>query len=1460
MENKKSTKYYLGLDIGTNSVGWCVTNEEYKIIKKHRYIKDLQSGKIEKRGQLLWGARLFLQAKSAAERRQYRTNRRRLARRKWRLKILRDLFADEMNKVDQAFFIRLDNSAFHFEDKDERAKTKYLLFNDNKMTDHTFYKRYPTIYHLRYALMNDDFKHDIREIYLAMAHMIKYRGNFLSTMTFSESKDDNSSTDDIIKSKFDEIDELINNLNIENREFGIDEINTFNCDSEMANKLRECFQKTASKSELIDYEKEIFEELKGFKLDIFKLINGSKITNIKNFDITGKLKETNPDFLKNSIDFNSDNFEVEILPLLQTELSTEIFEIIKIAKDLFDNRVLIRLLKNENSISSAMVKVYVRHGEQLKELKALFTKYCPDKKEKFFTNLKDESSANYANYANYAGWDGKRIAEADLCKEIKKIFDLDNIDKENWALKEKCTGEDKEKFKAILASIDSLEYLNRQNSRSNGVLPYQLNEVEMRKIIEKQSKYYPFLANKAKSFLDPNHEEYMLISLLEFKIPYYVGPLSNKTDSDRKDVDYRHWAIKKQENIKIYPWNFDDVIDKNESATRFIERMTNHCSYIFCEETLPKCSLIYQKYVLLNEINKWLVNGEPIKKEDKDYLIENVYLKQKKPGTKAIQNAFNQKYCSQEVILSTSTGKEIKTEDMHANLSSWIAMSDEKGFGAELFKNKELQELAETIIKDITLLEDKKILWKELEKLNLTDAQRKYFISLTFKDWGRVSKKLLVGLKTEILNNETGELCNHSIMDLLEETNKNFMEIYESDKQKNSADRYTFKEQVDEINNANKEDLEDILDKQYLNNQMKKAVRQTLKIVNELKKFLNIQQFDGYFVECTRQEGKKVRTKSRFNNINEMFDNAIKKLKEEHDNDALLTIEKVQTKLNDNFKSAPDKLDSKKLYLYFLQLGRSVYSGKEIDLDNLQNYDIDHIIPQAKLKDDSFDNIVLVERSLNNSKQDEYPIPSSILSEDGKKWIETLNGIDDKLMPTSKMKKIFRKEPLTEDELTGFVNRQLTTTNQSVKAVCEILKQTEKVGSKEPRIVYSKACLVHEFRQTFKLYKCRELNDYHHSHDAYLNIVVGNTYDKRFKDIFTKEDLRIRDQNFESTKIDVPHFFRSDICIGVFNNTPIWKKSGYYNKEKRIWIENENDDGTINTVKKYIFNNKPLITQALYTQPGLFDGQTIYPSKSKDSKIPLKESEPFSSTDWQSKYGGYNAYTYSYFVLVESKKKNKFNYSLEAIPKIIDIRAKGDFKSEVVCNYLRDEIGLKQPIIICKCLIHTIIDLKDNDTYVRTYLKAKGDNRINLVSGEELVISKEYLSICYALIEAYQKKKFKKENLTDDNLNRLFDYFVNNIFSNNRYKKVPGLETPLINIENEKSAFYKLDLDKKIICLFNIINIFACKSRDIDLSVIGLAKKAAKIRRSKILSSGTRISLSSYTGLYETIVFTIPEK
>ena len=128
-------KFYLGLDIGTNSVGIACTDENYNLLRA--------------KGKDLWAVRLFDEAQTAAMRRTFRVARRRLQRRAWRIDILQEIFEPQVD--DKLFFKRLNNSGFVFEDKDAQLQSPYSLFADKAFTDKDFYKKYKTIYHLRRA-------------------------------------------------------------------------------------------------------------------------------------------------------------------------------------------------------------------------------------------------------------------------------------------------------------------------------------------------------------------------------------------------------------------------------------------------------------------------------------------------------------------------------------------------------------------------------------------------------------------------------------------------------------------------------------------------------------------------------------------------------------------------------------------------------------------------------------------------------------------------------------------------------------------------------------------------------------------------------------------------------------------------------------------------------------------------------------------------------------------------------------------------------------------------------------------------------------------------------------------------------------------------------------------------------------------------------------------------------------
>lgn len=436
-----------------------------------------------------------------------------------------------------------------------------------------------------------------------------------------------------------------------------------------------------------------------------------------------------------------------------------------------------------------------------------------------------------------------------------------------------------------------------QNSKMNGVIPYQLNKNELIKIIENQGKYYPFLLEKATSFISPAKQEYKIVSLLEYKIPYYVGPL-------KTGVSKNAWSIRKEDG-KILPWNFYEKIDAHATAEQFIRRMKNKCQYLKGEETLPKFSLLNLQFQIYNELNniQICVNGTPLNTEsqwkefDKVKLFNNVY---KNTNNKKITAKKIEEYLKKESngvsknikIKPRSSDDEEKISDiLKTTYTPYIDFVSHKIFPENFDEDLELFEKAERVIELITLFEDKSILKEKLAEFGFNEAQLKYLCSLNYKEWSRFSKKFLTNVSNDTeSNNEIDILSNptsdgldktkserETIFNLVKYTPKNFMSVY-------YADEYGFEDVVNKYNESIKNnDITDLIENSYLSPMMKRSVRQTFKIIDELERILKIDEFDRIFVECTREHKDSKRKNSRNEQLQAMFNAAKTLVKDEND-------------------------------------------------------------------------------------------------------------------------------------------------------------------------------------------------------------------------------------------------------------------------------------------------------------------------------------------------------------------------------------------------------------------------------------------------------------------------------------------------------------------------------------------------------------------------------------------------
>lgn len=561
--------YNIGLDIGTTSVGWAVVLDE--------------TNKVMKKGsKALWGVRLFDDASTAENRRKFRGTRRRYARRRERIKLLREEFEKEINKVDPDFFKKLDESKYNI--KDENNKTIGISKEEMNLVK-KYYEEYPTIYHLRNKLINSEEKMDIRLVYLAIHHIIKYRGNFLyGGKSFNVNNlNITSKLKDIFNSLSENVSELDISLECLNSIDYLKIVDIFNEQSKNDLKVNLI-------SELKNYDLN-----KNFVSEFYKLIVGNKFSVNKLFNL-----ESDTDI---TLNFNGTDFEDKLSDL--ENLLGDYLEILEQFKELYDMTFLKKMFNGSKEIllSSLMVARFNQHKYDLNLLKKTLRK---DRKvyNKFFRSAKKITKD--ADMCLYDLYIHNKLETVEFFNELKKYINTDKfiINDEDF-----------------LKRLENNDILPRITTKENGKYPYQLNRDELIKIIENQGKYYPFLLNKI------NGDTYKLVRLLEFKIPYFVGPLVSS------EMSKNAWMIRNEgkEYVHITPYNFDEVVNKDKTAELFIKRMISHCTYLLNEGALPNNSILYSEFKVLNELKQIKVNGDPLTNEQQHKIISDLFMKNSGP-------------------------------------------------------------------------------------------------------------------------------------------------------------------------------------------------------------------------------------------------------------------------------------------------------------------------------------------------------------------------------------------------------------------------------------------------------------------------------------------------------------------------------------------------------------------------------------------------------------------------------------------------------------------------------------------------------------------------------------------------------------------------------------------------------------------------------------------------------------
>ncbi len=1308
--------YYIGLDIGTDSIGWAATDTDYELLKF--------------KGNAAWGIRLLEESKTADERRAFRAARRRTQRSKFRLQCLEMLFNEEIAKADIAFFQRLHDSSFLIEDKSVAGK--YSLFNDAGYTDADYHKQYPTIYHLRRELLDSTQPHDVRLVYLALAHIIKHRGHFLF---------DSETLGADGMPVFEEVwNELCAYLQ-EETELQLAYVDPEELQNILKSKKLSITKKKEALAKLFSVTKKdeplysVLSLLAGATVNAAVLFGDEELKNCEMPKIV----------FNNGFDDKAVEYEAAY---------GDRFALIERIKAVYDWAVLADVLQGKSYLSYAKCDIYNKHASDLQLLKSYVKSFVPNKyREIFNTNKKGLN-----NYVAYSGHNTKSNVEA-------RCSQLDFLD----YLKKQLPSEPADdKYNSMYDDMRNGVLLPKAVTKDNSVIPMQIQLAELKKILQNAANYLPFLTQTDSSGKTVSEK---IIDIFTFRIPYYVGPLNPHSD--------KAWLVRKEG--RIYPWNFNELVDVDSSAEKFIENLTSKCTYLPREDVLPKNSILYSVFTVLNELNNLKLDGEDISVELKQQIYTDLFEKRGKVTQKALK-AYLKKHGFGDAEVTGVDGDFKNTLKPLLDLAEYDLSVVEK----------------EEIIRAITIFgDDKKLLKKRITALfgkKLTEEQIKRICKLKYSGWGRLSRKFLLDLPA--VCTPTGEL--DTVIGFMWSTNCNLMQLL--------SQNYEFNEAIKAENgDMSYTNLREEVENLYVSPKVKRPIYQTMKIVEELVKIFGHEP-KKIFVEVARGEGEKKRTVSRKDKLLDIY-KGLKKGNEE-----------LFEELN-HFDNNEFRRDA--LYLYFTQMGRCMYTGEVIPVDAIFDrnlYDIDHIFPQSKIKDDSLDNRVLVKKTVNEEKTNIYPIAAAIRDNRKDFWKMLL---DKGLISKTKFDRLLRSTPLSDAELSAFISRQLVETRQSTKAIAQLLDK--RYASSD--IVYVKAGLVSEFRQKYKFVKCRAVNDYHHAKDAYLNIVVGNVHNTRFT-----RNAAVFINGLQSGKYSLNAMY--DRNIGG------------------AWVA-DGEQKSIDTVCKIMAKNNIRFTRYSYKQKGgLFNQQLL---KKGNGQVSIKKNSPISNID---NYGGYNSATSTFFALAQYTEKKGEQVKV-IVP--VDLYRETEYwqnPSSYVCEFL--EVDDVQVLIPC-IKYNTLISV--NGFRMHISRKSSGGSQYGCKPAMQLVLDAKYETYCKHIANYLDKctelRTVKQitpwDHLSVEENIALYDMLtdkLNNSIFNVKFGKLAN------TMPANRESFIGLTIYEQCTVLVQILNILHCNVLTGDLSLIGESKNSgATMIGNKIIKSSSmqsfKIIHQSVTGLFE---------
>lgn len=559
-------------------------------------------------------------------------------------------------------------------------------------------------------------------------------------------------------------------------------------------------------------------------------------------------------------------------------------------------------------------------------------------------------------------------------------------------------------------------------------------EKELRKLLSTQKEYYP-------NIIDDNLIE-KLVELIRRKREYYIGPGNELSRT----------------NYGVY--KIDGVTKDN-----LFDELRGKCSIyngkhgMESEFRASAASYTAQYYNALNDLNNLRINNDKLTKKQREELLDyfiNNKTSQKKGFYTNLKKLFS---IHEEEVSGFRIDKDNKPEyhcfDIYKSMKKFL---DEKhSIDYDKFSINEMDLIADVL----TLNTETDSINKGLAKLDFLtqeeiDAFREYRQKnvKNFSKWHNFSYRLINQIVPEMLETGDEQYTTITRMQIVQKNN-------------------------DDIAALNKIDVEDILDEIY-NPVVKRAIRQTIRIVNEL---LKTYEFKDIVIEMAREDNEVEKKK------------AIQQMQKSNEDEISKAIKYAGLEDQElDFRN--HKQLALKLKLYARQQGICLYSGKSIDITTLlkndMDYEIDHIIPVSISFDDSQNNKALVLSDENAKKGNKTPY--QYLLNNGKNWnYETFKAYVKDLKAKNHIKEkqmnnlLFEKDISKEEVVQGFISRNLNDTRYASRVVLNSLQTFFEAKGRITKVKVVNGSYTANYRKkVVKVDKERDKDYSHHGVDALI--------------------------------------------------------------------------------------------------------------------------------------------------------------------------------------------------------------------------------------------------------------------------------------------------------------------------------------------------------------------------------------